>query len=109
MKKIVARRNDIAFYLKIFALVSPDQNQVKSVICSNSLSTLEKAFEREQVPSRECASTELEDNMQFAEANGITAAPALIFPDGSLQLGFSEAAALEKTIDEAAARRSAGK
>jgi len=39
------------------------------------------------------------------EEHGIDAAPALIFPDGTLQLGYSDAADLEKKIDEAMKNR----
>ncbi len=103
MKKLVEKRPDIAFHLKLFALVSPDPQTVQNVACSKSLSVLEDAYEHKEVADDRCASTEVEDNMKFARENGITAAPALIFPDGSLQLGYSEAGALEKTIDQAVA------
>jgi thiol:disulfide interchange protein DsbC len=99
MKKLVEKRPDMAFYLKLFALVSPDPRKVKSIACGKSLSVLEDAYEHKEVATRECASNEVEDNTKFAKESGITAAPALIFPDGSLQLGFSEAAELEKKID----------
>ena len=99
MKKLVEKRPDMVFYLKLFALVSPDPKEVKSVACSKSLSVLEDAYEHKEVASRECPSNEVEDNGKFARESGLTAAPALIFPDGSFQLGFSDAAELEKRID----------
>ena len=92
----------MAFYLKLFVMVSPDPRRVKSVACSKSLSVLEDAYEHRDVAARECPSNEVEENTKFAKESGITAAPALIFPDGSLQLGSSEAAELEKKIDRAA-------
>ena len=99
MKKLVEKRPDMAFYLKLFDLVSPDVRKVKDVACSKSLSVLEDAYEHREVVSRECPSNEVEDNTNFAKESGLTAAPAVIFPDGSFQLGFSEAADLEKRID----------
>lgn len=105
MKKIVEKRSDIAFYLKLFALVSPDPQTVKSIICAKSLTLLEEAFDRKTVPKQECPSTELEENGVFAQQNGITGAPALIFPDGTIQIGYADAAQLEKRIDEATGRQ----
>ena len=100
MKKLIAKRPDIAFYLKLFAIVSRDPQMVKSIVCTKSLPALEDAYEHKAVPKEECQSSEVDDNGKFVEANGITAAPALIFPDGSIQLGYSEAAQLEKRIEE---------
>ena len=101
MKKLVAKRSDIVFYLKLFAIVSPDPQAVKSIVCAKSLSTLEDAYEHKTVSKEECQSSEVDDNGKFAQANGITAAPALIFPDGSIQLGYSEVTQLEKRVEEA--------
>jgi protein-disulfide isomerase len=101
MKKLVEKRSDIAFFLKVFVLVSPDPKTAKSVVCSKSLAELEDAYAKKPVPSHECSSKDLDDNMRFARENGITAAPALVFPDATVQLGYSVADQLEKRIDEA--------
>jgi thiol:disulfide interchange protein DsbC len=100
MKKIVEKRPDIAFYLKLFALVSPDPQVVKSIICAKSMPMLEDAYEHKSVEKQDCSSTELETNAKLAEESGITSAPSLVFPDGTIQSGYSEAIALEKRIDE---------
>ncbi len=101
MKIVAAKRPDIAFYLKVFTLISRDPKIAKSIVCNKSLAMLDDAFANKPVPEKECASTEIDDNMRFAAEHGIDAAPALIFPDGTLQLGYSDAADLEKKIDEA--------
>jgi thiol:disulfide interchange protein DsbC len=106
MKKIVEKRTDIAFYLKLFALVSPDPAVVKSVICARSMSVLEDAYEHKDVPTQECPSTELDENAKFAEQNGISSAPTLVFPDGTIQSGYSDAVALEKRIDQSRGKAS---
>jgi thiol:disulfide interchange protein DsbC len=105
MKTVAGKRPDIAFYLKVFAMVSRDPKVAKSIICNKSLAMLEDAFAKKTVPEKDCASKEIDDNMRFAEEHGIDAAPALIFPDGTLQLGYSDAASLEKRIDEAMANQ----
>lgn len=107
MKKLVEKRPDIVFYLKLFAIVSPDPQTVKSIICAKSVSMLEDGYERKSVPKEECQSTELDDNTKYSQENGLTAAPAVIFPDGTIQLGYSEAAQLEKRIDEASGSQKA--
>ena len=105
MKKLVEKRPDIAFYLKLFAIVSPDPQTVKSIICAKSLSMLEDGYERKSVPKEECQSTEMDDNMRFARENAINAAPTLIFPDGTVQSGYSDAIQLERRIAEATGRQ----
>ncbi len=105
MKTVAAKRPDIVFYLKVFTMVSRDPKVAKSIVCSKSLAMLEDAFAKKPVAEQDCASKEIDDNMRFAEEHGINAAPALIFPDGTLQLGYSDAAGLEKKIDEAMKNR----
>ena len=108
MKKLVEKRPDIVFFLKLFVMVSPDAKKVKSIVCDKSLAVLEDGYEHKEVPDNDCSTKELDDNRSFADANGITAAPAIIFPDGTLQLGYSPADALEKSIDRAMERRQTG-
>jgi protein-disulfide isomerase len=105
MKKIVEKRADIVFFLKLFVIVSQDPKAVKNVVCNDSLAVLEDAYEHKAVPEKDCPTKELEDNRAFAQANGISAAPALVFPGGAVQIGYSGAAELEKSIDEATKRQ----
>lgn len=109
IKKLVGRRPDMVFFLKLFTVRSTDPRRAKSIICGESLSMLEDAYEHKEVPYKDCPATELDDNTVFAKANGIVAAPTVILPDGTRQVGFSEADALEKSIDRAESRRSAGR
>jgi thiol:disulfide interchange protein DsbC len=107
-KALAARRPDIAFFLKVFALISPDPQIPRSIICGRSLSMLEDAYERKPVPKQDCATRELDENMQFVQANGIDAAPAIIFPDGSLHSGYVPEAELERLIDAAVKNKTQG-
>lgn len=104
MKKIVEKRGDVAFFLKLFAVVSPNPQNAKSIVCARSLAMLDDAFEHKPVAKVECQSTEVDDNKRFAQENGITGAPALVLPDNTLQIGYLEAPQLEKRIDEAVER-----
>ncbi len=102
----MTKRPDISFYIKIFLLNPNDQNrqQATSIACTKSEAALEDAYQKKAVPKKECATKEIDENIKFADENGITSLPAIIFPDGSVQFGFSTAAVLEKRIDEAAGK-----
>jgi thiol:disulfide interchange protein DsbC len=107
IKKVAEKRPDVVFFLKVFAVVNPDPQNAKSIVCARSLAMLEDAFEHKPVARQECQSTEVEDNTRFTQENGITGVPALILPDGSLQIGYLEATQLENRIDEAAGKAKA--
>lgn len=110
MKKLVAKRTDVAFYLKLFLLEpNPESTRVAtSVVCSKSLAMLDDAYEKKPVPAPSCATKEIDMNVKFAEENGINAAPAVIFPDGTVYFGLLNAAGLEKRIDEAVSKPKTG-
>jgi thiol:disulfide interchange protein DsbC len=107
MKALTAKRPDIVFYVKLFAIISGDPTAAKSIVCARSLAMLEDAYDKKPVGNRQCGTKEVDDNMKFAEEHGIDGAPALVFPDGSLQVGYSDAASLEKKIDETKTRKQA--
>ena len=102
MKKVIAARPDIAFYLKL-TLLGMDPalyEKSKSIVCSTSVKLLEDAFEKKPVPKTDCASPEIDQNMKFMQDHGITGVPTLIFANGSLNSGYMEEAPLIKRIDE---------
>ncbi len=104
MKKLLVKRPDIAFYVKVFLLEpGPESLRVAtSIACSGSLAMLDDAFEKKTVPPPACATKEIDENVKFAQENGINSAPAIIFPDGSVHFGFLPGGDLEKEIDKAA-------
>lgn len=108
-KVLAAKRPDIAFFLKVVALISPDPETARSIICTRSLSMLEDAYERKPVAKQECTTRELDENMQFVQANGIDAVPAIVFPDGSLHSGYMPADDLERRIDAAVKNTAQGR
>ncbi len=107
MKKVTAKRADIAFYLKFFPLKGHADAywKSKSIVCSKSLKLLEDNFEKKPIPKSDCPTSEIDKNLEFGEKNGITGTPTLILPDGSVYSGTAEADKLIKLIDEAAARK----
>lgn len=106
MKKVLEKRTDIAFFLKLTLIRQNPQVEQKSkaIVCSKSLKSLEEAFEGVTLPTTECETKELQENTRYMEANGLNGVPVTIFPDGSLQVGYVEAGVLEARIDEAVTR-----
>lgn len=103
MKKIIAKRQDIAFYLKLYPLrTHPDAYwKAKSIVCSGSERLMEDNFEKKPIPKNECDTKEVDENIKFAESHGITGTPAMVMPDGSLREGTIEADRLIKLTEEA--------
>jgi hypothetical protein len=105
MKKIVEKRTDVAFFLKLTLIRgNPElERKSKAIVCSKSLKALDEAFEGATVPMTECQTKELEENTKFMQANGFNGVPVTLFPDGSVQVGFVESPVMEKRIEEALA------
>jgi len=109
MKKVVAKRKDIAFYIKLFPLrIDSDAYwKSKSIICNKSLKYLEDNFEKKPIPKpgSDCRTKEVDENIKLAKELGITGAPTAIFPDGSVQAGFLEADRLIEMVDLSIAKK----
>lgn len=103
MKRVVAERTDIAFYLKFFPLKGHVDAywKSKSIVCNKSIQLLEDNFEKKPIPKTDCSTTELDKNIKFAEKNGISGTPTIIFPDGSVYSEYIEAGKIIKMIDDA--------
>jgi thiol:disulfide interchange protein DsbC len=93
MKKILAERNDIAFYFKMVPLKSHPAayEKSKTILCEKSLSLLEDAFEKKPLPKPTCETTAVDESMKLAERLGMTSVPASILPDGQVIRGYLEA------------------
>jgi thiol:disulfide interchange protein DsbC len=107
MKKVIAQRMDIAFYMKLFPLKMHRDAywKSKSIICNKSIQFLEDNFEKKPIPRTECDTKEIDENVKLAEKNGITGTPTMILPDGSIYSGAAEAEKLIKMIDDAFAKK----
>ncbi len=75
LKKIVAQRNDVAFYIKLFPLVMHKDAywKSKSILCSSSLQMLEDNFEKKPIPAQDCNSDAVDKTIELAktETDGI--------------------------------------
>lgn len=101
LKKVIEKRKDIAFYIKLLPLrIHPDAYwKSRSIICSKSLKLLEDNFEKKPIPKKDCEAKEIDENIKLAEGLGITGTPSSIMPDGSVYAGFLEADRLIERID----------
>jgi thiol:disulfide interchange protein DsbC len=102
MKKIIEKRKDIAFYIKLFPLPMHKEAyaKAKAIVCEKSMSMLEDAFERKTLPAPKCETSAIDDNISLAQKLGISGTPAIILPDGRLLPGYLEADALIQQIEK---------
>jgi thiol:disulfide interchange protein DsbC len=101
MKQIVAKRKDIAFYIKFLPLEFHKDAywKARSIVCNKSVKMLEDNFEKREIPKTECVTDEIENSMKLAKSMGIGGTPSLILPDGRLKIGALHEAALLDLID----------
>lgn len=106
LKKVIAQRMDIAFYLKLYPLKMHTDAywKSKSIVCNRSLKLLEDNFENKGIQKSDCSTKEIDENIKIAEKNGITGTPTIILPDGSIYSGFIDAEKLITLVDEAFSR-----
>ena len=104
-KEVVARRSDIAFYIKMFPLVQihpAAYDKSRAIVCGEDpLKLLEDAFAGKELPppGDSCTTSEVDDNIALGRALGISGTPAIILPDGRVQSGFVEADRMIDLVD----------
>jgi thiol:disulfide interchange protein DsbC len=100
MKKVIEQRKDIAFYIILFPLkMHPAAyDEAKTIVCEKSLTVLEDAYEKKEIPKPKCETSVVDDNIKLGESLGITGTPALIFPDGRLIPGYKKADAIIELV-----------
>ncbi|MBI5587858.1 MAG: DsbC family protein [Deltaproteobacteria bacterium] len=101
IKKIIEKRKDVAFYVKMYPLaIHPDAyEKSKAIVCSKSGKLLDDAFAGKKLPKADCDTKELDNNIKLAEELEIHGTPALIFPDGRLFPGYAPAETLLGILD----------
>ncbi len=101
MKKVVAERKDIVFFIKMFPLPIHKNayERARTIVCGKSIQLLEDAFEGKQLPKPGCKTSVVDDNIALGKKIGVIAAPALIMPDGRIVTGYKDANALKAEID----------
>jgi thiol:disulfide interchange protein DsbC len=103
LKKVVARRKDVAFYIILYPIVKlhPEaMRKARVVACAKSLQLLDDAFDKKPLPEPSCSAKSVDDNIKMAEGLGLTGTPAIIFPDGVLIRGGMPADELLHLLDK---------
>jgi thiol:disulfide interchange protein DsbC len=102
MKKVIEKRKDIVFFIKLFPLPMHKNayNKAKAIVCEKSLSLLEDAFANKSLPAPKCETSALDENIKLAEKLGIRGTPAIILPNGTIVPGYKEADALIALIEK---------
>jgi thiol:disulfide interchange protein DsbC len=101
LKKVVAERKDVAFYLKLMPLkFHPDAYwKSQTIICKKSIELLEDNFAKKPIPKPSCKDTkEIDNNLKLAEEFGITGTPTMVLPDGRVVVGAKDARAIIELI-----------
>jgi thiol:disulfide interchange protein DsbC len=101
IKKIIAERDDVVFYIKLYPLPIHPKAYAKSkaIVCEKSVKLLEDAFAGKTLPEPKCETTEVDDNIKLAAELGIRGTPAIIFPDGRLLPGYVPANVLMDLLE----------
>ena len=96
MKKVIEKRKDIAFFIKMYPLPMHKgaYDEAKAIVCEKSLALLDDAFAKKPLPAPKCDTKALDDNIKLAEKLGIRGTPAIILPDGIIVPGYKDADSL---------------
>lgn len=102
LKKVIAERKDIVFYIKMYPLPMHKDapEKAKAIVCEKSLALLDAAFEKKALPKPKCKTSAIDDNIKLAKKLGISGTPALVMPDGRIISGYRDAKVLIETIDK---------
>jgi thiol:disulfide interchange protein DsbC len=101
MDKIIAKRKDIALYIKLFPLSFHKQAywKAKSVVCKKSLPLLEDCYAGKNIEKTDCDTKEVDETIKLAGSLGIIGTPTIILPDGRLRMGAMLESDLTNLID----------
>lgn len=102
IKKVIAEKKDVAFYMKLFPFKVNTEayEKSKAIVCEKSLELLENAYDKKPILKAKCETTAVDENIKLAEKLGITATPTMIMPDGRVISGKRDAKTLKELIDK---------
>jgi len=101
MKKVVAQRKDIVFFIKLFPLkMHPDAYwKSTSIMCNRSLQMMDDNFAKKPIPRTDCKTKEIDSTVKLGEKLGITGTPTIILSSGRMHSGSMTAEQLIELID----------
>lgn len=108
MKQVIAKRQDIAFYIFMTPIAQLHPQAVeksKTILCekdnAKALKLLEDVFDKKDIGKPSCSSDVVDRNVKIMRDAGVSGTPTLIFMDGSRIPG---AAAADQIIQKATAK-----
>lgn len=104
LKKLVAMDPDVVVYVKMFPLrMHPQAYDVARAILTSKdpVGALDKVFEKsEQLkPEGDAGKDAVNQSIKLGESLGVTSTPTLVFSDGTLQPGASDAASILQKLN----------
>lgn len=101
IKKVLEKRKDIVFYLKLFPLQMHKDSYWKAttISCKKSLKLLEDNFAKKPIQKAVCKSSEIDENIKLGQTLGITSTPSIILPDGRVRSGALQADTIMDLVD----------
>jgi thiol:disulfide interchange protein DsbC len=103
LKKLVALDPDLAIHIMLFPLpMHPTAyDKSRSLLEAKSLDLMDKAFAGKNIPkpAKKSSKKALDEIIAFATANGISATPTVVMPNGKVVIGISDAVTLKRMLD----------
>ena len=107
MKQVVATRDDIVFYIKMFPLTSiHPEAYAKSaaVLCEKdndkALKLLEDAFANITIPAPKCETSAVDESIRMGRSLGVSSTPTIVFGNGRIVSGAIKANELAERATE---------
>ncbi len=103
LKKLASIAPDVAIHVMLFPLpMHPAAyDKCRTVLETKSLELLDNAFEGKDVPkpTKESSKAAIDEIIKFGSANGISGTPTMILPNGTIQVGMSDAETMKKLLE----------
>lgn len=103
LKKLTRIYPDVAIHIVLYPLpMHPGAyDKARIIFETRSLSVLDSAFEGKEVPkpTQESSKKIIDENIRFANANGISGTPTLVMPDGKIEVGMRDAETLKEMLE----------
>lgn len=101
MKKVLAERKDVAFYLIMFPLEMHKDayKKAQAILCDKSAKLADDAFSGKEVPEPKCSNEVVERTKALGLSLGVNSTPMLVREDGTVNAGALPADKLSEWID----------
>jgi len=104
LKTLASTAPDVAIYIIPYPLAMHPgaYDKARAILETQSLAVLNSAFEGRDVPkpAKEASKAQIDANIKYANANGISGTPTMVMPDGKIVVGGRDAGELKKMLEE---------